>query len=75
MGGRECCSSRDAHSAQGVPALTLTLTPPFPPEYMYRVMKFNNFALPKEVRAGGDVGQTPMCHREGEPPRHSPVTP
>uniref|UniRef100_A0A8B9D0J7 Inositol oxygenase n=1 Tax=Anser brachyrhynchus TaxID=132585 RepID=A0A8B9D0J7_9AVES len=22
-------------------------------EYMYRVMKFNNFALPKEVRAGG----------------------
>lgn len=28
-------------------------SPPLSPEYMYQVMKFNNFALPKEVRAGG----------------------
>ena len=26
--------------------------PPFSAEYMYRVMKFNNFALPKEVGEG-----------------------
>lgn len=60
------CSSRDACSAQGVPVLT----PPFPPEYMYRVMKFNNFALPKEVRAagGGMWGRPPRAAGRGSPP-------
>lgn len=63
------CSSRDACSAWGVPVLT----PFFPPEYMYRVMKFNNFALPKEVRAvgGGMWGRLPRAGGRGSPQAQS----
>ena len=64
-----CCGSWAACPVWGSsPGPAALPPPPCSPEYMYRVMKFNNFTLPKEVRAGRGSVWDRDCRRVGKHP-------